>query len=223
MKVVVSVGGSLINPGKVDFKFLKELSKSLIKLSKKHEVAIVCGGGSLAREYIEILRKNKCGPHSESLIGIESTKMNAMLVQLFLKNKFKLAETMKQVKKNLRKGHATISYGLDPKEGMTTDGSAAELCKYIKADLFVNMTDVKGLYDKNPKKFKKAKFIQSISKTDFLKMVNKIKYKAGQNFVLDQEAARIVHKYKIPVVILKGCKNLEDCLNDKPFIGTLIL
>lgn len=223
MKVVVSVGGSLIKPNEIDFKFLKDLEKTLIKISKHNQVAIICGGGRLAREYIEVLRKNKLDEETCSKIGIESTKMNAMLVQLFCNNRFKLSNTMKEVKENMEKGHVTLSYGLDPKEGMTTDGTSAELAAYVKADFLINMTDVKGLYDKNPKKFKNAKFIPSISSKDFITMVNKIKYKAGQHFVLDQVAARIIHKYKIPTVILKGCAELEKCVDDKPFIGTLII
>ena len=57
----------------------------------------------------------------------------------------------------------------------------------------------------------------------FLKKVDKIKFKPGQHFVLDQKAARIIKKYKIPTTILgNDLKNLDNLLKDKHFIGTVI-
>ena len=49
-------------------------------------------------------------------------------------------------------------------------------------------------------------------------------YKPGQHFVLDQSAARIIKKYNIKTTILNGknLKNLENFLNSKEFIGTVI-
>ena len=90
------------------------------------------------------------------------------------------------------------------------------------ADYLINMTNVKGLYSADPKKVKNAKFISEISFKEFMNKVNKIKFKAGQHFVLDQSAAKIINKYKIKTVILKGIDNLEKALKDKKFSGTTI-
>ena len=105
---------------------------------------------------------------------------------------------------------------------MTSDGTAANIAREIKADYFINITNVSGLYDKDPRKNKNAKFISRINFNDFLKIVMKIKYKPGQHFVLDQTAAEIITKYKIKTVILKDVNNLEGFLREKKFIGTVI-
>jgi len=106
---------------------------------------------------------------------------------------------------------------------MTTDGNAAEIAKMMKADFMVNVTNVDGLYDKDPRKFKNAKRIPIISFEDFDKMVKKIKFHAGQHFVLDQTASKIIKKAKIKTCIVNSeLKNLKQCLYGKSFVGTII-
>ena len=85
------------------------------------------------------------------------------------------------------------------------------------------MTDVFGLHDKNPLKYKDAKFIPKITWEDFDKMANKTKFKPGQHFVLDQTASKIILKNKIKTYILgKNLKNLDNLLNNREFKGSVI-
>ena len=76
---------------------------------------------------------------------------------------------------------------------------------------------------KNPKKYKSAKLIKEINWKDFEKMALSIKFKPGQHFILDQKAAKIIRKKKIPTYILgQNLKHLENVLKGKKFEGTLI-
>ena len=84
MKYVISLGGSLIIPNEINRKFLIDFTtfvKSLIR--RGHSFVIVCGGGSIARKYIESIRSLKLKADFESLVGIETTKLNAALVSSF--------------------------------------------------------------------------------------------------------------------------------------------
>jgi len=220
MRIVISLGGSLINPGKVDYEFLKQFKKTISKLN--HKFIIVTGGGKIAREYINALRKEKLNEKVLSLIGIKTTKLNAMLVSNFLKSHILIPDSLIDVSKLSKKKRVIVCGALGYKPDMTSDGTAADIARWWKADLFINMTNVKGLYDKDPRKFKNAKFISSIKFSDFLAKANKIKFKAGQHFVLDQSGAKIITKYKIKTAILKGNKNLENCIKGRKFIGTII-
>ena len=157
-----------------------------------------------------------------SLIGIKATKLNAMLVSNFLDNEVVVPDSLTDVKRNLMKKNLVVCGALGYREKMTSDGTAADVARYLKADLLINMTNVKGLYDKDPRKFKNTKLISEIGFSDFLKMADKIKYKPGQHFVLDQVAAEIIAKYKIKTVILKGAGELRKCLNGEKFAGTMI-
>lgn len=218
-KVVISLGGSLINPGRINYNFLKEF-KRVIKKFSRYKIVIVTGGGKIARDYIEALHdKNE---KIRSLIGIKATKLNAMLVSNFLDNEVVVPDSLNDVNKLLRRKNLVVCGALGYRERMTSDGTAADVARYLKADLLINITNVNGLYDRDPRKFKNAKFIPEISFSDFLKTVGKIKYKPGQHFVLDQIAAEIIAKYKIKTVILKSTAELKKCLSYKRFIGTVI-
>ena len=103
----------------------------------------------------------------------------------------------------------------------TSDSTTAEVAKKFKAK-FVNLTDVNGLYTKNPKEFKDAKFIKKITWKDFDNMASKLKFVPGQHFVLDQSASKIILEKKIPTYIIKDIKQLDNFLKEKKFIGTSI-
>ncbi|MFC1728683.1 UMP kinase [Nanoarchaeota archaeon] len=223
MKIVISVGGSMIVPGEnVNIPFLKKLKKTVNKLKKKHKLVIVTGGGYTARKYIKALRDAGVNENYCSLAGIKTTKLNATLVSLFLDANIHLPDSLAQVSSYLKKYPVVVCGALGFQPDMTSDGDSAQISNYIKADLFINMTDVPGLYTKNPKKHKDAKFIPEISFKDFWSMISKMKYKAGQHFVLDQFAARVIKKHKIKTVILKGLDNLEKYVEGKSFKGTVI-
>ncbi len=224
MKYVISLGGSLIIPKEIDVNFLKRFSvivKDLIK--KGNSVVLVCGGGSIARKYISVVTKMKFKKNFESLVGIETTKLNASLVASFFGKFHLLPDSLNDVYAELKKDKIVVCGALGFQPKMTSDGDAAMIAQYINADYFINLTNIDGLYDKNPA-VKGAKQISNISFKKFDRIVSKINYKAGQHFVLDQAAAKIIMKEKIETVILKGSdlKNLERFFSKKSFIGTVI-
>ena len=145
-----------------------------------------------------------------------------MLVSNFLDSYIVIPDSLSQVKSLLNKNNIIVCGALGYEPKMTSDGTAANVARVIRADYFVNITNVKGLYNKDPRKNNNAKFISRISFSDFFKKINKFKFKPGQHFVLDQTAAKIISKYQIRTVILKGNDNLENLLKGKNFDGTLI-
>ena len=129
---------------------------------------------------------------------------------------------MLEVKRSLKRKNIVICGALGFQPESTSDGNAAEVAKKIKADFFVNITNIKGLYNKHPK-LKGAKFIPSITFEDFWNRAKKIKFKAGQHFVLDKLAAKIIRRAKIKTYIVSNnIKNLENLLYGKKFVGTVI-
>lgn len=221
--VVLSLGGSMIVPEKIDSLWLDKFKHLIIKLKNKYKFVIVCGGGFVAREYITLLKEEHKSKKQQSLAGIAVTRMNArIMMQIFSDANKELPLEMKQVKSMLSKKDIVFCGALNYAPNQTSDGTAAKLASYIKTR-FINITNVDGLYTDNPLKNKHARFIAQISWADFEKKALKIKYKPGQHFVLDQSAAKLIKKERIPTYIIgKDLKSLQNLLKNKPFKGTII-
>lgn len=222
--VVISLGGSLIIPDKTNYKYLESFKKTIRKFYKNYKFVVVCGGGAIARAYIKALKEEHKNKKELSEAGIRATRMNALFMsQLFGKeaNNF-LPADMHEVKNALQKNNIVFCGALRYAPNTTSDSTAAKLAHFLNT-YFINLTNVKGLYSNNPLTNKKAKFITEISWKEFEKKAGRIKFHAGQHFVLDQKASIIIRKYKIKTYILgSDNKQLENLLKGKSFIGTSI-
>jgi len=222
--IVLSLGGSLIIPDKIDIRFIKEFKKTILKNTKKYKFVIVCGGGSIARKYISALKILKVNEKLQNLSGISATRMNARFMNYFFNHDPKqgISHKVETLQKDIKKQDVIFCGALEYKPNQTSDSTAAELASYFKT-IFINLTNVKGLYNKNPIKYKNAKFIPKISWENFYKLANKNKYSPGQHFVLDQTASGIIMKNKVTTYIVgKNLKELDNLLNNKKFNGTII-
>lgn len=222
--VVISLGGSLIVPDRVDYKLIENFRKAVRKNYKKYFFVVVCGGGSIARKYINALNHEHKSKKELSQAGIRATRMNAMLLIEFFGKEANSAipRDMKEVKAMLKKNKIVFCGALRWVPDSTSDGTAARLASFLKAD-FINITNVRGLYSRNPLTNKNAKFIHSISWKEFEKKAKKIKYKPGEHFVLDQEASSLIRKHRIRTYIIgRNLSNIEKILKGKNFTGTLI-
>ncbi|MEK6825432.1 MAG: UMP kinase [Nanoarchaeota archaeon] len=222
--IVLSLGGSVIIPNEIDFNFLEKFKNVLKKHYKNWKFVVVCGGGAIARKYIEALHKEGASERAISEAGIRATRMNALFLMQFFGKEVNahLPRDMQEVKHNLSKNDLVICGALRYAPDETSDGTAAKIAHFLKTE-FINITNVDGLYSKDPKKHKDAKFIPYESWIDFEKRIHSMKFKPGQHFVLDQQAAIIIRDHKIKTTIIgKNLKNLDNYLLEKPFKGTTL-
>ena len=227
--IVISLGGSVIVPSSVDEKFLEGFQRVLEKRLKKKgngdlRFIIVTGGGSTARNYIAAVRERGLTRHYQDELGIAATRINALLLATFFKKyHLHVPQSKQELAQLLTKHRIVFTGGFLEDIGSTSDGTAAELAAQYGAELFINITNVKGLYTKNPKKFRDATFIPKISYADFYeRFIKRMTEESGQHFVLDRRATLITMQHQIPVAIVSGLDNLEKCLNKRKFVGTLI-
>ena len=219
--IVLSLGGSLIIPEDVNRTYLDKFKKIILKNTKNYKFIVVCGGGSIARKYISAIKSDKV---FQSFAGISATRMNARFMNYFFRinPNHGIPHTLRTVKKYLKKQDIVFCGALEYKPNQTSDSTAADIAKHFKAS-FINLTNVRGLYDKNPKQYKNAKFIPRISWKDFDELANKMKFKPGQHFVLDQTASKIILKNKIQTFITGlDISQLDKLLTNKNFNGTII-
>jgi uridylate kinase len=225
--IVISLGGSIIIPNQVNIEFLKEFKKIILKNRKNYKFIIVCGGGKTARNYIQGLENEsiKKKEYFQCLLGVSATRLNARFMTYFFGNTVNkgLPSDMIGVKNLLRHNDIIFCGALRYGDEETSDSTSAKLARFFNCD-FINLTNISGLYSKDPTKFKDASFIREISSKDFFIISKKIGFKPGQHFVLDRTAAKIIYKNKIKTYILgSDAKNLDNLLNDKEFKGTIIL
>lgn len=223
--MVISLGGSVIVPeGKPNYRLLEDFKRTLRANYRNYKFVVVCGGGSVARKYISVLEKEGKSAKELSIAGIRATRMNAQFVmQLFGKEaNDRLPLNMEDVKDSLAKNEVVICGALRYSPKSTSDGTAAKLAKFLGGE-FINITKTNGLYSANPETHKDAVFIPKISWKNFEKRALSLKFKAGQHFVLDQQASIIIRKNKIKTYIIgKDMKNLGKILKGKNFNGTVI-
>ena len=216
----------MIIPKDINTKYLRNFKKILQKNINKYKFVVVCGGGSTAREYIQGLEKENIPKKKifQGYLGIATTRLNARFMTYFFgKDTNKgIPHDMQEVKNMLRLHHIVFCGALRYAKEETSDGTSAKLANFLNAD-FINLTDVDGLYNKDPKKFKKAKFIPKVSWKKFHQIANKTKFTPGQHFVLDQSASKIILKNKTTTYIIgSNLKQFERILKGKKFKGTLI-
>ena len=221
---VVSLGGSLIVPDDVDSIFLRKFKKTILSNIKNSKFVIVCGGGSVARKYINSLKAEGLNEKMQNFIGISATRTNARFMSYFFnKNQaYGIPHTLREVEKQLKKEDLVFCGALEYKPRQTSDSTAAEIAAHLKST-FINLTNVPGLYNKNPKEHRDAKFIPTITWAQFHSMANKLGFKPGQHFVLDQTAAKMILKHKTQTYILgQDLRQLENVLHGHAFKGTLV-
>lgn len=222
--IVLSLGGSLIVPDEVNFKFLEKFKKTILRHSRKYRFLIVCGGGSVARKYIAALKKAGLNEKFQSFSGISATRMNARFMNYFFKinPEYGIPHTTETLEKYAKQRDIIFLGALEYQPEQTSDSTAAEVAGHFNT-FFINLTNVPGLYNKNPLEHKDAKFISRITWKDFHKIATSMSYKPGQHFVLDQTASGIIMKHRIPTYILgPDLRQLDAVLEKKKFRGTLI-
>jgi len=222
--VIISLGGSLIVPDKIDISFLQQFKALLEKHLATEDIrfVVVCGGGKPAREYQEAARKLGV-PSSADLdwVGIMATRLNAELVRTMfgeLAHSTVVIDPHQPIN-SLKK--VIVAAGYQP--GHSTDMDAVLLAQQLRAGLVVNLSNIDYVYDKNPAQFKDAKRFEAMSWKELRAIVGDA-WKPGMNVPFDPVAAREAEKAKLKVIVANGkdIANLGLILSGKKFKGTMV-
>ncbi len=221
--VVISLGGSIIVPDKINVEFLKDFKKLINDFVEKgNKAIIVCGGGKTARLYQNAASKiSNLRIDDIDWMGIHATRLNAQLVKtLFLGIVNEKIIHNPDDKVDFRE-KVLIAAGWKP--GFSTDYDAVRLAHNFNVKTIINMSDISYVYDKEPKNNHDARPIKDISWKNFRKMVGD-EWDPGLNAPFDPIAAKEAEKLGLKVIILKGTdlNNFKKFLEGKDFDGTVI-
>ena len=220
-RIVIKLSGRVF--GMDNVKVLKDYATFLVKISKFCQPIVIAGGGNIARYYISHARSSGADESTLDELGIEISRLNAKLLIYALKNKAYShpPTTLQEVRHAVDDGLIVVAGGLHP--GQSTNGTAALIAEKIKAEQFLNATDVDGVYDMDPNKFKKAKKFKQIELKNLKNMLVHEDSVAGGYDLMDIVALKIIERSKIKTRILKAdIKIIENAIKGGD-VGTEII
>jgi len=216
-RYIFSIGGSLIVPnGGINIKFLSNLNNFIRNQLAKHQdrqFFLTIGGGATARHYIS--------RDDQDWLGVHATKLNAHLVRTIFRDIahpyiIKHYEIIRRVSEPV-----IVAAGWKP--GWSTDYCATLLCQDYNVKTVVNLSNIKQVYDKDPRKFSDAKPLDHMSWDQMRTLVGD-EWVPGMHAPFDPVAAKKAQELSVKVVVMSGenFENVENYLEEKKFVGTVI-
>jgi glutamate 5-kinase len=231
--IVIKIGSSLLVDGKKNIrkKWLSSFAKNIRKLKSKNKKIIIVSSGAIALG-CKKMNYNKTSlklDKSQAIASIGQIELMNLFSQIFLKFKLNISQillTLDDTEERRRSINAKrtlenlfkLDYIPVVNENDTiatseikfgdNDRLASRVAQIMNADTLILLSDVDGLYTKNPKKFKDAKLIREVRDFKEIKNVN-IKGmtqfgSGGMNTKI--EAARICNLAGCDMVIANGLK-----------------
>lgn len=205
-RILLKLSGETLSGSKdngIDFERVIEIAKEIKEcLDMGFSIAIVVGGGNFWRGKVNDFMERQTSDY----IGMLATTMNALALQDAFRQidvpvRVETAIEMRKVaefylrekcEKHLEKGRIVIFGCGTGNPFFSTDTAAALRAAEINADILVKATNVDGIYDKDPKKYKDAKLIKE---TTYNEVLNK-KLK-----VMDLTAITLCMEESIPIIV----------------------
>ena len=205
-RILLKLSGEALSGSKdngIDFERVIAIAKEVKEcLDMGFSIAIVVGGGNFWRGKANDFMERQTSDY----IGMLATTMNALALQDAFKQidvpvRVETAIEMRKVaefyirekcEKHLEKGRVVIFGCGTGNPFFSTDTAAALRAAEINADILVKATNVDGIYDKDPKKYKGAKLIKE---TTYNEVLNK-KLK-----VMDLTAITLCMEEAIPIIV----------------------
>jgi uridylate kinase len=229
--IVIKIGGSLLftKDSEVDINKITEFC-DIIKNNKNSGITVVvCGGGLIARQYIDAVRSLKGSESLSDIFGIEVSRINSRLLITSLQDYAypQVPKSMDDLSLALQFKKIIVMGGLQP--GQSTTSVALEVAEFIEAEELIILTDVKGIYNKDPNKFNDAQLIDHLTHKQLENLILDLKddkqAAAGEYRIFDFVSLQILKRSNIKVLIISG-KNLNEFRKlwggEKEIIGTLI-
>jgi len=188
-----------------------------------HEVAVVLGGGALARQFIGLAKELGLDVDAQDEVAISCSRLFA---QLFLKRlgnlaASKVAVSLEEAEEYVASGKIMVMGGLRP--GITTDTVATLVAERIKADLLLKGSDQNGIYNKDPRKYPDAVKLDRLNFDELTRVFDQNEHKAGIHQIIDPEAVKVLRRSHIKTIVVSGYKpeNMLSALHGEN-VGTII-
>ena len=228
--IVAAVGGSLLRPEVQERQsWLKDLSVMVKEqISPGVKLGLVVGGGSPARDSIQLVEPIINDVLALDRIGISATRLNASIIKEVFQNSGIFVS--EQIPKNvteavtlMEKYDVVVMGGTVP--GHTTDAVAIELAISSNSDKCIIATNVNKVYEEDPRNNEGAKSFDNLTFNELQKIVGPAEHcNAGISQVVDPVGVSLANKSKLTLNILDGRKieNIKNAIKGSKFEGTTV-
>jgi uridylate kinase len=224
--MVISLGGSLIAPGGIDTEFVKDFARLVdthLAGNPQRRLIIVCGGGSLARDYQSALRQiaPAATRDDQDWVGIAATRVNGELLRRVLRQWCGEDLVTDPTAVTVFAGRVLVAAGWKP--GFSTDNDAVLLARRFSATTVINLSNIAKVYSEDPRTNPMARPLDAVCWKDMLSIVG-AEWIPGKNTPFDPTAARAAAEARIRVIFAEGraIENLGHILAGEAFVGTTI-
>ncbi len=223
---VISLGGSLVAPDRVDSEFLLAFRAALLEHLDRYperRLILVCGGGAPAREYQRAYRAVVPEADAEVLdwIGIAATRLNAELLKHLFRDHCLEQVVSDPTAVSVFPGRVLVAAGWKP--GFSTDYDAVLLAERFQADRLLNLSNIEKVYTADPNTDPQARPLDKLSWEQFRELVGGT-WSPGINVPFDPVATTKAAEIRLQVIVASGrnIDNLKRILSDREFEGTVI-
>lgn len=222
-KLIISAGASKLFKNRekeIAVEYLKDFKDFIEELRENYSLAVITGGGDIAREYIKAAKALDFNEDQQDELAIGCTRVNAKLLKFLILGGNKVRETIEKMKVEFLEKGITIAGGTKP--GHTTDKVSTLLASELDCKRILNLTDVRGVYTKDPGKFEDAELIKEMSWEEFFNILGKIEHSPGLNMPFEPQAGKVCQKEGIEVGVTSSLEEARNYIQKKSFKGTLI-
>jgi len=250
-KILIKIGSAVLTGADgLDLNIINSLVAEMSGLVRQGYSVVLVSSGAIAsgKHRLNITGKLKSIPEKQAAAAVGQGRLMRVYSKSFEKKGIHVAQilltladlTNRQRFLNIRNTLSTLmdwkvipiinendTVAVDEIKFGDNDNLASMIANIVEADLFINLTNIEGLYDRNPAEFKKARFIGLVSEfTDEIEAIATAETSSVGTGGMKSKvlAAKKVTAMGIPCIIAPGKKRkvLTDIISGKE-IGTLFL
>jgi uridylate kinase len=203
--LTIKIGGHLFAKGEVEVQQLKAIADVIKECHEGSDRwAVVVGGGEPARLYIDAARRLGADEARCDEIAIAVTRVHATLMLLAL-GELAYPEVVRDIgelRRALSVRPIAVTGGFWP--GQSTFAVAALCAEATKSERLIMATNVRGLYDKDPKRHPDAKLIEEITYDELMDFLAKTSHAAGEYRMVDSVGLSVLKRSGIRLLIVDG-------------------
>lgn len=227
--LVIDLGGSIVAPPQgIDPLFLQRLSaffRNYLGRSPTNRLAIVVGGGEIARCYQQALRQTVANPPAEQLdwLGIRATQINATLLHSLLSD-CRPGELIRDYSRLPTDRQRRLLIGGCWKPGFSTDYDSVLLAKHLQVKTILCLSNLAQIYNADPHNDPQALPMTELSWRQYFAISGQQHWSPGLKTPFDPIATEFAHQNNMTLVFMDGrdIDNLNNFLNGQPAVKTIV-